>query len=155
MYIHLQDPNADFSTDLEYLQRVEQIKTRNLLPASLSRFTPKRVFGRIYRELTGKQHESYCDKTNQALLKAGVIKSPLSVSEIYSITDIHVMDGAGISIQKMKHWMPDYDLISARSYAFFGKLWSDLPPHFRQREDELAEKRTMNGMHIGAAWTLR
>jgi 2-polyprenyl-3-methyl-5-hydroxy-6-metoxy-1,4-benzoquinol methylase len=155
MYIHLQDPNGDYLTDPEYLQRVARAERRKLLPNSISRFTPKRVFGRIYRELTGKQHDSYCDKTNRALLETGIIQSPLSVTEIYSITDIHVMDGTGISVRTMMSWMPDYDLISKRSYAFFGKLWSNLSPPFKKLEEELAEKKAVNGMHIGAAWKLR
>jgi 2-polyprenyl-3-methyl-5-hydroxy-6-metoxy-1,4-benzoquinol methylase len=155
MYLHLQDPNGDYSTDPEYLQRVARVETRKILSGSISRFTPKRLLGRICRELSGKQHHSYCDKTNRALLESGVIQSPLSVAEIYSITDIHVADGAGISIQKMKYWMQGYELISARSYAFFGKLWSDLCPNFRKLEEELAEKNALNGMHLGAAWKLQ
>jgi ubiquinone/menaquinone biosynthesis C-methylase UbiE len=83
IYLHLQDPNGDYLTDPEYLRRVEQAEPRKLLPDRIFRFTPRRVFGRIYRELTGKQHDSYCDKTNRDLLKRGIIKSPLSVAEIY------------------------------------------------------------------------
>ena len=51
---------------------------RKLLPDNLARFAPRRVFGRIYRELTGKQRESYCDKTNRELLEKGIIQSPLT-----------------------------------------------------------------------------
>jgi hypothetical protein len=79
----------------------------------------------------------------------------LSVTEIYSITDIHVADGAGISIEIMACWMPNYELISRRSYAFFGKLWSDLPPQFKKREEGLAKQKAWNGLHVGAAWKLR
>ena len=131
------------------------MKRRKLLPESIYRFAPRRALGRIYRELTGKQHDSYCEKTNRALLNAGVIESLLSVAEIYSIIDIHVMDGTGISLLKMKNWMPDYDLISARSYAFFGKLWSNLSLRFNKIEEVLAEKKALNGMYIGAVWKLR
>jgi 2-polyprenyl-3-methyl-5-hydroxy-6-metoxy-1,4-benzoquinol methylase len=155
IYIHLQDPNGDYLNDPEYLQRVARAESRKLLPESISRFSPKRVIGRIYRELVGKQRDSYCDKTNRALLETGIIRTPLSVAEIYSITDIHVADGAGVSIQKMMSWMPDYDLISERSYAFFGKLWSDLSPQLKKLEEDLAEKKALNGMHVGAAWKLR
>ncbi len=118
IYIHLQDPNGDYASDPEYRQRVTEAETKRLLPEGLYRFTPRRVAGRLWREITGKQDDTYCSKTNHALLQAGIIHSPLSVPEIYSITDIHVLDGAGISIQRMKEWMPEYDLISARSYAF-------------------------------------
>ena len=66
-----------------------------------------------------------------------------------------MVDGAGISVDKMMSWMPDYDLISTRSYAFFGRLWSDLPPHFRKLEEELAAQKVLNGLHVGAAWKQR
>jgi SAM-dependent methyltransferase len=155
LYIHLQDPNGQYLEDPEYLERVKQVQPRKLVPYRISRFTPKRIVGRIYRELTGRQHDTYCDKTNVALLKRGIIQSALSVDEIYSITDIHVLDGSGVSIDKIMKWMPDYELISRRSYAFFGKLWSDLPPHFKKLEEQLAEKKTLNGLHLGAAWKLR
>jgi 2-polyprenyl-3-methyl-5-hydroxy-6-metoxy-1,4-benzoquinol methylase len=155
IFIHLQDPNGDYLSDPEYLKRVKLAETRKLLPKSVARFTPKRVFGRIYRELTGTQHDSYCEKTNRELLKAGVIETPLSVGDIYAITDIHVMDGVGVSVRKMRDWMPDYDLISQRSYAFFGKLSSELPARFRRLEEDLANKNALNGLHIGAAWNLR
>jgi 2-polyprenyl-3-methyl-5-hydroxy-6-metoxy-1,4-benzoquinol methylase len=155
IFLHLQDPNGDYLNDPEYERRVEQINPRKRLPNGISRFTPRRVFGRIYRELTGKQHDSYCDKTNQELVRMGIIQSPLSVEEIYSITDIHVLDGVGISIEKMIRWMTDYDLLSRTSYAFFGRLWSDLPPQFKKLEESLAEKRALNGLHVAAAWRLR
>jgi SAM-dependent methyltransferase len=155
IYIHLQDPNGDYANDPEYLQRVAQIKSKKLFPEVVYRFTPRRVVNRIYRELTGKQDDSYCTKTNRALLNAGLISTPLSVTEIYSITDIHVLDGTGISIRQMKDWMPDYDLISMRSYAFFGTLWSKLPPKLKREEEALGQIKARNGMHIGAVWKLR
>jgi SAM-dependent methyltransferase len=155
MYIHLQDPNGDYSSDTEYLSRVAELEKSRRLPGIMYRFTPRRVVKRIYRGLTGKPDDSYCAKTNRTLLDSGLITTPLSVAEIYCITDIHVQDGMGISIRRMKDWMPDYELISARSYAFFGTLWSNLPSNLKIIEEELAKKKAMNGMHIGAAWKLR
>jgi SAM-dependent methyltransferase len=155
IYLHLQDPNGEYLNDPEYRRRAVEAEPQRLLPKRISRFTPKRIFGRIYREIVGKQHDSYCEKTNRALLEKGVINSPLTVTEIYSITDIHVVDGVGISIEQMAAWMPDYDLVSRRSYAFFGKLWSDLPKQLKKEEERLAEQRARNGLHVSAAWKLR
>src|SRR5208282_4080964 len=104
---------------------------------------------------TGNVEDGYCARTNSALLNTGVIASPLSVAEIYSITDIHVQDKTGISISQMKRWMPNYDLLSVRSYAYFGTLRSNLPAGLQKIEDELAGERELNGAHIGAAWKLR
>jgi hypothetical protein len=51
--------------------------------------------------------------------------------------------------------MPDYDCISQRSYAFFGKLASTLPSDARAVEEKMTLERALNGLHIGAAWRLR
>jgi hypothetical protein len=77
------------------------------------------------------------------------------VAELYSITDIHVEDGDGISIRQMKQWLPEYDCVSQRSYGFFGVLWSDLPERLKRREEEWRQARALNGLHVGAAWRLR
>jgi 2-polyprenyl-3-methyl-5-hydroxy-6-metoxy-1,4-benzoquinol methylase len=155
MYIHLQDPNGDYLSDPELLQRLAQMKNKRLLQELIRRFSPVRALSRIYRGLIQKQDFTYCVKTNQELLNRGLIATPLSIAEIYCITDIHVSDGTGISVERMKRWMPDYELISARSYAFWGTLWSKLPPRMKRLEEELAKNKALNGMHIGAAWKLR
>jgi SAM-dependent methyltransferase len=154
MYIHLQDPNGDHARDPEYLQRVAEMDRKKQLSKFTRRLTPRRVLKRISKLMHGDEDDTYCGKTNRELLKAGIIASPLSVAEIYSITDIHVLDGTGISIQRMKQWLTDYTLQSTRSYAFFGPLWSDLPEKLKKHEEELAEKKALNGRHIGATWKL-
>lgn len=154
VFIHLQDPNGDHMKDPDLQHRIAEM-SRSAVPESLQRFTPKRILGRVYRELTGKQHTDHVSKTNQALLKSGIVTTPLTVAEIYDITDIHVEDGAGISIGQMKSWMPDYALLSQRAYGFFGKLASVLPPEARTAEEKLIQEHALNGFHVGAAWRLR
>ena len=154
VFIHLQDPNGDYLKDPQLQQRMAET-SQSAIPESLQRLKPKRIIGRLYREITGKQHSDPVSKTNQALLKSGLVTTPLAVNEVYDITDIHVEDGAGISIQRMKGWMPDYDCISQRSYGFFGKLSSTLPPETQAVEEKLILERALNGFHVGAAWRLR
>jgi 2-polyprenyl-3-methyl-5-hydroxy-6-metoxy-1,4-benzoquinol methylase len=153
-FIHLQDPNGDYLKDPDLQRRMAET-SQSAIPESLQRFKPKRIIGRLYREITGKQHTDPISKTNQALLKSGIVTTPLALSEIYDITDIHVEDGSGISIQRMKTWMPDYDCLSQRSYGFFGKLASTLPSDAQAVEEKLIQERALNGLHIGAAWRLR
>ncbi len=153
VFIHLQDPNGDFMKDPD-LQRRMADTSRSAVPESLQRFKPKRIIGRLVREITGKQSSDYVSKTNQALLKSGIVTTPLTVAEIYDITDIHVEDGSGISVERMKAWMPDYNCISKRSYGFFGKLASMLPSDAQAAEEKMIEGRALNGFHIGAAWRL-
>src|ERR1035438_5893927 len=54
LFMHLQDPNGDFLGDPELRQRMTRA-SRISLPEWAGRFTPRRIFGRIARELTGKQ----------------------------------------------------------------------------------------------------
>ncbi len=167
IFLHLQDPNGDFSNDPEFQRRVAQL-SKNNLPEWAARLAPQRVLGRLLREVTGRQGQDYLSKTNRDLLNSGVITSPLTVAEkkkkkkkkknkvgVFQITDIHVQDGAGISIENMKGWLPDYQLISQRSYGFYGRLWSTLPLTLRIQEERLIAAQALNGGHIGAAWRLK
>lgn len=154
IYIHLQDPNGDYANDAEFKQRVAQVARRRYLLDVKQRFS-RRVASRICRGLVRTQDGGYCAKTNRELLNAGIIATPLSVAEIYSITDIHVQDGTGVSLRQMKEWMPTYALVSTRSYAFFGMLWSNLPSSLKREENRLSDNRALNGAHVGAAWKLR
>jgi 2-polyprenyl-3-methyl-5-hydroxy-6-metoxy-1,4-benzoquinol methylase len=149
VFLHLQDPNGDYAKDPELQQRTSQ------MPRDPKPNLAQRALGRLYRELTGKQGDNYLIKTNKALMQKGVIATPLTPVEIYSITDIHVESGEGISIQRMKSWMPDYDCLSQRAYGFFGTLWSNLPEQKKSIEEDLSGRRALNGLHVGAVWTLR
>lgn len=150
LFLHLQDPNGDFANDRTKSERIAEYKPI-VIPDSLARFQPKRILGRLVREFKGEQGQDYVSKTNRELIRTGVISKPLSVEELFSITDIHVPDG-GISIERMKAWLPDYELIAQRSYGFFGVLSSHLPPAFRQREDQYIRDGELNGEHVAAVW---
>jgi ubiquinone/menaquinone biosynthesis C-methylase UbiE len=154
IFLHLQDPNGDYAADAELKKRTAEF-SKKLLPEGCYRFTPKRIVEKLQRTLGGRQAEDYVSKTNRKLLQSGIVTSPLSVLEIYAITDIHVADGAGISIDRMKAWMPDYELLSRRSYGFFGALWDSLPPRLRVTEEQLIKSGAQNGLHVGAAWKLK
>ena len=150
VFLHLQDPNADYSNDLELRKRMSEVAAEDHAPN-----LAQRIFGRLYRELTGKQRDHYLAKTNKALLQQGIIQTSLSPTEIYSITDIHVHNGEGISISRMKTWMPEYDCLAQRSYGFFGTLWSNLPEQLKGIEENLVSQNALNGFHVGAIWLLR
>ncbi len=152
IFIHLQDPNGDSVNDPKKAERAAEIPAP--VPDSIARFKPQRIIGRLMREIKGEQGQDYISKTNKELIRTGVISKPLSVEEIFSVTDIHVRDG-GISIERMKAWLPDYELVTQRSYGFFGMLGSSLPPNFRQREEQYIQAGELNGDHIAAAWRRR
>lgn len=152
IFLHLQDPNAAF---IERKAADETGKIGSRISEQIARFTPRRIWGRIMREVTGKQGEDYISKTNRALMEAGIITSPLRVADLFAITDIHVHDTHGISVDEIGRWLPDYECLSRRSYAFFGKLWSELSAEQRSKEEDLSARNDLTGAHIGAAWRLK
>jgi 2-polyprenyl-3-methyl-5-hydroxy-6-metoxy-1,4-benzoquinol methylase len=154
IFLHLQDPNRDSMQNDEFKNRVAFLASRTL-PEWTSRFTPRKIAGRIIRECSGRQPNDYLSRTNDALLKRGIITSPLSVKEIFAITDIHAQEEEGISLAEMRVWMSEYDCLSQRSYAFFGKVWCQLPRRFRKVEEDLIHRRAANGEELCAIWKLR
>ena len=154
VFLHLQDPNKDFLTDPDLLERIAR-GSRRTFPNWVYRFAPRKLAARLFRELSRKQAQDYLSRTNRALLQKGLIATPLSASEIFAITDIQAHDGDGVSFSRMKDWMPNYECLSQRSYAFFGKLWSVLPPSYRRIEEDLSRRRAPNGGEFGAVWRLR
>ena len=151
VFLHVQDPNGDFLADPELNGRMAR-RTRFAIPESLRRLAPRRIATRLVRELTGKQPDDPVSRTNRALLDRGVLATPMTASELFAITDIHVQNRRGVSGQEIRTWRPDWELVSCRSYGFFGELWSTLPPVYRRMEEELIRNGAPNGFHIGAAW---
>ncbi len=152
VFMHLQDPNGDYLSDPELQRR--QAENPPTGSSTVARLHPRRVLGRLYRELTGKQGDDYISKTNRELLERGVLKSKLSVAELFSITDIHVHDGEGISIAELRGLLPEYSLASQRSYGFLGQLESGLTGDRKKTEQQLIAAHALNGFHVGAAWVL-
>jgi 2-polyprenyl-3-methyl-5-hydroxy-6-metoxy-1,4-benzoquinol methylase len=150
VFIHLQDPNGDYLADAELNERMRQAALAS--PRRTSRLHPQRILGRLYRELTGEQHNDYIVRTNRELLDNRIIKSRLTVPELFSITDIRVHDGHGVSISEIRDQLPDYRLISQRSYGFFGQLSHSLPDDLKRIEEVEIAAHSLNGFHLGAAW---
>jgi SAM-dependent methyltransferase len=156
VFLHIQDPNGDYLNDAQLQNRMAEQSQRRR-PSWTSRFTPPRLARSVFNRITGRRGAPLAWKTNRSLLERGILASPLSTNELYSITDIHVQNGEqeGIRISRMQKWLPDYDCISQRSYGFFGELWSTLPPSLQKIEEQLIADRALNGFHVGAAWKLR
>jgi SAM-dependent methyltransferase len=156
VFLNIQDPNGDFLNDPELRQRMAENFSR-LFPEWVYRLSPTRVAAAVYRRMKGRQGVSYIWKTNRALLEKRVITSPLTVRELYAITDIHATlgDQKGICISEMRGWLPEYQCIAHRSYGFFGDLWANLSEKRKREEERLIDAHALNGFHVGAAWKLR
>jgi len=152
MFLHLQDPNGDFMDDPELRVRTEQFERTRHTPPWLKRITPQRVWRRLRATVTGRQPRSYIDLVNEDLLRSGVITKPLSDNELWSVTDIHIYNGKGISLQTLGQLLPGYEMVSKRPYSFFGTMYSELTPQFQREEDRLLQAGAANGLHVAAAW---
>ena len=152
MFLHLQDPNGDFMDDPELRLRTEQFERTQHTPSWLKRITPQRVWRRLRAAATGQQPRSYIDMVNDDLLRSGVITKPLSDNELWSVTDIHIYNGQGISLRTLGQLLPGYEMVARRSYSFFGTMYSELSPQFQKEEDRLLRAGAANGLHIAAAW---
>ena len=73
-------------------------------------------------------------------------------AEIKVVADLPAHDGRGVSMRQLETLLPEYELVSARSYAFFGELISDLPPSYQKAERMLAAECAMNGSQISGIW---
>jgi 2-polyprenyl-3-methyl-5-hydroxy-6-metoxy-1,4-benzoquinol methylase len=153
LFLHLQDPNGDSLHDPQRQERAAQIE-RTKLPEWIARLSPRRVLGRVVREIRGEQGQDYVSRTNRELVKAGVVSAPLTTGEIFAITDVHV-PGGGISLERMKAWLPEYDVVARRSYGFFGILQSSLSPGLQEVEEQLIQHGALNGAYLAAAWRRR
>lgn len=159
IFLHLQDPNGDYLRDSELLGRTEEVThaTQERIPFWVRRLSPMRVAARLRREFAGTQPKPYIDLVNERLLSTGVILRPMTAEEIWSVTDIHedglpYSVGEGISVEQLGDGLVDYNLVSFRSYGFFGRLWSELPPAFKAREENLIAENALNGRYLGCVW---
>ena len=145
-FLHLQDPNGEHARDEGLARRKAELQRARFL---------QRLGAKARRLL--RSDAAYIGDVNRRLLEAGVIREPMTAGEIWSVTDIHVVDlpysmGDGISTARLAEALPDYDLVSRRSYGFFGQLASELPPAFREREQALVDARALDGEWVSGAW---
>jgi SAM-dependent methyltransferase len=152
LFLHFQDPNGDYLHDPALLQRIKACgrTPRMLGERVIRRLSSTRIGRRLQGFLPAGAPRRYIDKTNDALLAAGVIRRPMTAGEVWSVTDLHVV--SGISMKKMRDQLASYEPISMRSYAFFGRMRSELPTSLQVEERRLSTIHSKNGMQVAGAW---
>lgn len=148
IFLHIQDPNADYANDPERLERVERL-ARSL------RVRPATILKRLSAAGAWRRRGPRADLiegVNRDLLARKIVSTRMTEAEIRMVVDLPAHDGRGVSLRAIANLLPDYELVVCRSYAFFGELISDLPPAYRRRETALAELRAMNGSQVAAIW---
>jgi 2-polyprenyl-3-methyl-5-hydroxy-6-metoxy-1,4-benzoquinol methylase len=155
-FLHLQDPNGDYLNDPELRERELDLKSREgSAPRHRRTSLVTRAVSRAWHGFRVNPVADYTRQTNKALMRKGILKTPLSALDLWTITDVHIYNNRGISIRSMAaDYLSGYNLVRSRSYAFFGKLWSELTDDFRLKEDELQKQFAPNGRNISAVWRL-
>jgi 2-polyprenyl-3-methyl-5-hydroxy-6-metoxy-1,4-benzoquinol methylase len=158
VFLHLQDPNADHQASKGAYARMRELRNRNttsVIRGLLETMHLQRLAARIHR--FANRAPDYISQTNSILIHEGAITRPMTPQEIWSVTDIHVVDGGGVSLNTLRQYLysKGYDLIKARSYAFFGKLQSDLTFDLAAREARLIESEAEDGSRLSAVWVNR
>ena len=150
-FVHLQDPNNDSSASPARRQRRETLENRNRKTEWQGKL--HRTVGALARRLTGRT-KTYMDRVNDELLAQGVISRPMEPPDIWSVTDIHVFDGKGVSVNEMLKGLPEYRPVSTRSYGFFSVLESELPSDLRVVESALTSAGSLEGNTVAGVWQL-
>jgi hypothetical protein len=157
LFLHLQDPNADYANDQTYLVRLAECRNararQNGKPV-IQKLTPKRIYRHVMRALS--QRQDYIANANRSLLDAGIITRGMDAQDIWRVTDIRISSAVnGISLREMQSLLPHYELISSRSYSFYGEIGDNLPSQLHKAEADLIAQRALNGHLIAGAWKRR
>jgi SAM-dependent methyltransferase len=154
--LHLQDPNMDYHEDPGFLERCEELRRaeEENAPSKTTKILHRWNPVRLTRRIVSGPEVDYMADVNKSLMRAGILRSPLSEEQIWMITDIHDDPArrTGISLSEMRGWLDSYELVSVRSYGFFGKLISRLPKHLAKQELALSQNKALNGHFLSAAW---
>ena len=159
-FLHLQDPNKDYQSDPQFIDRcaelrhAEQTDNPSRVTKFYRRWNPVHLTRRIISGPVVDTDIDYIAEVNRTLMEAGILRSPLTDRQIWTITDIHDApdQSAGISLTEMRGWLDSYDMVSAHSYGFFGRLVSRLPSPFTRREVALRKSNAPNGQFLSASW---
>jgi len=151
--ITIHDPTNEALQSITYQERAARYNAYLQQHPHSPSFKQKLV-NRITRLLSGKD---YISSVNKVLLKANVIKEPLTAPELWSVTDIHVEDlpysaNSGIALSYLKRCLSEYNILSYRTYAFFGVLYSNLPDYLKKEERELSMKADSLGRNFASIW---
>jgi ubiquinone/menaquinone biosynthesis C-methylase UbiE len=154
--ITIQDPVSLSSLTDIYQKRVKEYQDHSIgRPMANKRPMGERIANKLKRTF---RIPTYIDKVNDRLLKENIIKQPLTETEIWSVTDIHIEGlpysiGKGIGKESLARNLSQYSLTSYRTYGFFGMLMSNLDKQYRQMEKELAADNDQHGRYFCSAWT--
>lgn len=152
-FLHIHDPNGDYIKDEKYLENIKEYREyRSIHKPNILTKIKNRIF-RFFKPPI----PDYISEVNEELIKKNIIHTPMTPTEIWSITDIHVEDlpystNDGISLNWLKNRLSNYNLISAKAYCFYGELYSELPDKYKAKEMYLFQSGSLYGRNLVAVW---
>jgi len=162
VFIHMQDPTAGRGQNPVLERRARALAEAQAAARPLWHSWPRpmRLPFSAWVRVQQWREGGYLREVNRRLHKAGVIRRSMSDGELWSVTDIHVdglpyAAGGGIARAELEKALPSFDNVSFRSYGFFGKLSSHLPPELRAEEQRLFAQGDLDGAHVAGVWVKR
>ena len=157
VFLHMHDPNYDHRESTASRERARTLRDRaphSGLRNVAEKLGVKELAAGVRRLVRPVKLPAYMEEMNARLIADGVIRTPMARLEIFSVTDIHVGDDEGVSLTEIRGVLEPagYGLVTARSYAFFGALQSELPADLAVREAEMIAAGQPDGTQFGAAW---
>jgi len=160
-YLQLCEPHSTaMQGDILRARKQELAEFREAEARRLVRRLTSRVAGykrgirhRVNR-LLGIEEKNYIDQVNATLLAKGIVRTPLTIEEIWMVTDIHEHEAGGVCMEELAAGLTGCVPVAWHSYAFFWCMPGDLPPVFVRRENRLFDEGDTNGWRISSVWRL-
>lgn len=155
LLITIHDPAGEATLDEVYNKRVKEYQEYSARQrAKNKRPLLTRIKGRLKNIF---KPADYISQINKKLLRENVITEPLTATELWSVTDIHVEGlpysiGKGITRDMLTENLKKSSLLTYRTYGFFGMLASNLDDEYKVLEHSLSVKKDGHGRHFCSAW---
>jgi ubiquinone/menaquinone biosynthesis C-methylase UbiE len=158
VFLHLQDPRSGSGDDRPLVERRRELaetRGRTSFRAGWPRVL-RLPFSAWNRALQWRK-SAYLREVNRRLIQARAIRYPMTNSEIWSVTDIHVEGlpyavGDGISRADLQVGLHAFANISWRTYSFYGEMASKLPADYAERERDFFERDDPSGASVAGVW---
>jgi ubiquinone/menaquinone biosynthesis C-methylase UbiE len=150
------DPRAGAALEPEFTRRRRSWRRarRNLYRSAWMHL------GHLVRHVVGQPYLSpLALETSRRLMEAEAIRRPLTMAEIYAVTDFHVPGqpgglGRGISIGQLGNWLEGMTPVEGFTYQFHGAPWTNLSRAEQAQERQWWEERDPHGELMASAWRL-
>lgn len=111
----------------------------------------------VLRRVGWYKPDPLAQDTNRTLMARGITRQPMSIHEIWAVTDFHVPGqpggfGAGVSLSALQVGLSDAALVDAFTYEFFGRPKAELREHERSQDAELFAAGDQHGALFGSVW---